>query len=504
MDGITIEMAATVARLSALPALSYDRVRKPEAEALGVLVQTLDEAVRRARRSISSSLAGENFRAPEFSDEALALRFADRHADSMRYVDSWGRWFIYDGRVWEPDNTRLAFDRSRAECREIAKAANDPTVAISVASSSTVAAVEKLAKADRRHAATVNQWDANPWILNTPDGTVDLKTGELMSHRPEDYCTKITAVSPKGDCDLWRAFLKQVTNEDQELQNFIQRMAGYALTGITSEHALFFAYGTGGNGKGVFLNTMTAILASYAAVASMETFTATPNAQHPTDLAMLRGSRLVTAQETEEGRRWAEARIKAMTGGDPITARFMRQDFFTFTPQFKLIIAGNHKPGLRNVDEAMRRRFNLVPFTKTIPAADRDRHLQDKLKAEWAGILQWAIDGCMLWQEKGLAPPAAVIDATAEYLESEDALAGWLAERCKLDNTLTAGSSALFSSWKDYAETAGEFVGTQRRFSQAMQSRGFAPTRLSDGKAAFKCIGLNAPAPNQRRGPHDD
>src|SRR4051794_373979 len=194
-----------------------------------------------------------------------------------------------------------------------------------------------------------------------------------------------------------------------------------------------FGYGTGANGKGTFLNTLSGLLAGYAAVAPMDAFTASATDRHTTDLAMLRGARLVTAQETEEGRRWAESRVKAMTGGDPITARFMRQDFFTFSPQFKLLIAGNHRPGLRNVDEAIRRRFNMLPFAVKIPANEREKALPEKLKAEWPGILAWAIQGCLDWQKEGLSPPLAVLEATEEYLVSEDALGTWLAECCLQD-----------------------------------------------------------------------
>ena len=212
--------------------------------------------------------------------------------------------------------------------------------------------------------------------------------------------TKSTAVAPDPacPCPLWHDFLAKVTAGDDELQAYLHRMIGYCLTGSIREHALFFAFGTGGNGKGVMINTITGILAAYAAVASMDTFTASPGDRHPADLAMLRDARLVTAQETEEGRRWAESRIKALTGGDPITARFMRQDFFTFEPVFKLLIAGNHRPGLRGVDEAIRRRMNLLPFTVTISAGDRDPELPEKLRKEWTGILAWAIKGCLEWQ----------------------------------------------------------------------------------------------------------
>ncbi len=199
---------------------------------------------------------------------------------------------------------------------------------------------------------------------------------------------------------------------------------------------------------------------------------------------MLRGARLVTAQETEEGRQWAESKIKSLTGGDPITARFMRQDFFTFTPQFKLLIAGNHRPGLRNVDEAMRRRLHLIPFTVTIPAAERDPELPEKLKAEWPGILKWAIQGCLEWQRIGLDPPPAVTAATAEYLEAEDSLSLWMAE-CLIPvrNSFESGAD-LFGSWKTWAERAGEVAGTQKRFSQNLETKGARLTR--QGKAGTR------------------
>ena len=240
-----------------------------------------------------------------------------------------------------------------------------------------------LARSDRRLAATIDQWDADPWLFNTPGGTVKLKTGEMHPHRREDYITKISAVTPAGACPKFIEFLETIFARDQELIDYIQKVFGYSLTGDTREHALFFFHGTGANGKSVLVSTMAGILGDYHKTAPIETFVATAIASHPTDLAGLRGARLVTAVETEEGRRWAESKIKSLTGGDRISARFMRQDFFKFTPEFKLIIAGNHKPGLRSVDEAIRRRFHLVPFAVTIPPEDRDIDLANKLRTEW-------------------------------------------------------------------------------------------------------------------------
>jgi putative DNA primase/helicase len=418
---------------------------------------------------------------PEFSDEALAQRFTERHKHRLRYVAAWGRWLIWDGTVWRFDETLRSFDLSRAICREASAECNNGKIATVVASAKTVAAVERLAKADRHHAATVDQWDTYPWLLNTPTGVVDLRTGKMHLHRRDDYSTKITAVAPSGDCPIWRKFLDKITARDKDLQDYLQRVSGYGLTGITREHDLFFGYGTGSNGKGTFLNTMTGIMGAYAAVASMETFTATQNDRHPTDLARLRGARLVTAQETEEGRRWAESRIKALTGGDPISARFMRMDFFTFVPQFKLFIAGNHKPGLRNVDEAIRRRLKLVPFDVKIPHDEIDRELSEKLCAEWPGILQWMIEGCLEWRRIGLAPPEAVLKATDAYLDAEDAISLWMIECCERHAQYKDTAADLFSSWRAWAERTGEFIVPQKRFSQALEARGVFPKRGTGG-----------------------
>lgn len=421
---------------------------------------------------------------PMLSEDALALRFTALHGEDWRFTAAFGKWSYWEAGRWKHDETLLAFSLARKVCRA---AARDSLSAIGAsqgqqrnfASAKITAAVERLARSDRRHAAKVDQWDTDPWLLNTPGGTVDLRTGEYRGHRREDHITKITGVAPDPACPtpVWESFLHRISGGDPDLVAFLKRMSGYAATGDTREHALFFCYGTGGNGKGTFLNALTDAIGDYAKTAPIETFTATAGERHPTELAGLRGARLVTAQETEEGRRWAESRIKALTGGDRIAARFMRQDFFEFMPQFKLVIAGNHKPGLRAVDEAIRRRFHLVPFTVTITREERDEALPEKLKAEAPGILQWMIDGTAEWLERGLAPPPAVTAATEAYLESEDATAAWLEECCEEASGACEATGELFKSWKDWAEGAGEYAGSAKRFSQNLESRGFIPDR---------------------------
>ena len=423
---------------------------------------------------------------PLHSDDALALEFTNRHKADLRYVAAWGRWLIWDGWRWDFDETVNVFDLARAVCREAAAECNKAGSARILASAKTRAAVENLARGDRKHAATVDQWDGDPWLLNTPGCVIDLRSGETRPNSREDYCTKVTAVVPSGGCPTWLEFLNRITDGDDDLIAFLQRMAGYGLTGITREHALFFLYGTGANGKTTFVNALAGCLGDYHTTSSTEVFTVTHGERHPTELASLRGARLVTATETEEGRRWAEARIKALTGGDRIAARFMRQDFFEFTPQFKLVIAGNHKPQLRNVDEAFRRRLHLIPFTVTIPEDERDEMLPEKLKVEWLGILEWMIDGCLEWQEKGLCPPEHVVDATNEYLSAQDIIALWIEDRCRQGPEFKAATSELYASFKIWCEQAGEYVTSMKRFSQNLEAHGYQRTRLSTGRKGFE------------------
>jgi putative DNA primase/helicase len=439
-----------------------------------------------ATRTTPPSLAphGQNV-APAFSDEALALQFAKRHAGNLRFVAAWNKWLFWNGQHWQLEETLRAWDFVRQICRDAATQCNNAQAAKAIASAKTVYAVERLARSDRRLAATIDQWDADPWLLNTPDGAIDLRTGQVHPHRAEDYFTKITAVGPRGKCPRFLACLDRITGRDSELVAYIRRVIGYGLTGLTREHALFFGYGTGANGKSVLLSTVAGILGEYHRTAPIETFTASNADRHPTDLAGLRGARLVTSTETEEGRRWAESRIKQLTGGDTVAARFMRQDFFEYRPQFKLIIAGNHKPSLRSVDEAIRRRFHLIPFAVTIPPEERDADLTEKLKDEWPGILSWLIEGCLEWQTEGLRPPKAVLEATEAYLCAEDATAAWIDEKCEVDAKAWVSSSELFASWAAWADAAGEQTGSQKRLTQTLESRGFHRHRMPHGQGLY-------------------
>jgi putative DNA primase/helicase len=431
---------------------------------------------------------------PAFSESALAMRFVEAHADDLRFVAGWGKWLRWDGRRWSFDTILHAYDQVHALCRQAAAECNRSRVAAMIATNKTVAAVERLARADPRIAATIDQWDADLWLLNTPAGIVDLRTGVLRPATPEDYCTKMTAVAPrKMACPLFDKFMDDILPEKR--RDYVYRFLGYALTGVTTEQVFFFWWGEGGNGKSVLISTVSGIFSDYHKTAVIETFIVTNTPQHPTDLADLQGARLVTAIETEEGRRWAQARINTMTGGDKIKARFMRQNFFEYVPQFKLVIVGNKKPSAPAVDYALRRRFRLLAFPVKILEEKRDKDLVEKLKAEWPGILQRLIDGCLEWQQGGLGTPDEVVEATEEYLQGEDMIEAWIEDRCDRCQPIVENFESrteLFASWKTWAANAEEFVGTSKRFYQRLDSKGFHRHK-KDGVRGYLGLKLKAP-----------
>jgi putative DNA primase/helicase len=439
--------------------------------------------------NIIALAAYQNDKDEPLTEDSVGLAFAARHRDQLRFDHDRGKWFSWRGAYWRLERTKLAFAWSRDLARDLAQS-QAVKIRVTCGKTTFAAGVERFAQADRSFAVTSDLWDSDRYLLGSPEGTVDLRAGLMRAPTAEDFITKITAVSPAmtADCPLWLRFLHEATAGNDGLIEYLQRFCGYLLTGDTREHALMFIYGPGGNGKTVFLNTVAAILGDYACVAAMETFTTSAGDRHPTDLAMLHGARLVCAAETEEGRTWAESRIKQLTGGDPISARFMRQDFFTYRPAFKLVFIGNHRPALRNVDEAARRRFNIAPFVHKPKTPDQG--LEDKLRAEWPQILRWMIDGCLAWQKEGLSRPQVVIEATEEYFSEQDLVRQWVEECCEVGRAYTDTSANLFKSWSGYALASGEKPGTKTwltqsliklpgvRKSRDMHSRGLKGIRL--------------------------
>jgi putative DNA primase/helicase len=383
---------------------------------------------------------------------------------------------LWNGSIWKPDETLAVFTNAQSICRETAKRAK-PRVALTLSSARTATAVVTMAKWDQRLAMVPAQFDADPWALVASTQTVDLRTGACRPPRPEDYATKRAAsacAAPSTPCPLWMAFLQRVTNNDDELISFLQRFLGYCLTGTTDEQVLAFLYGSGANGKTVFTSTVSGILGDYAAAAPMAMLLTAKGERHETEIAKLAGARLVTAHETGGGRRWDEARIKQLTGSDRLTARFMRQDYFDFDPTFKLLVTGNHKPTLRTLDVAVRRRFLLVPFIVQIPPAERDPQLVDKLKAEWPEILRWMVDGCLEWQRIGLAVPDAVRDASNAYFADQDTLGQWIEEALdRTDPRAWTRTVDLFTAWKEWAEQRNLTPGSMKSFVDEFDNREF-------------------------------
>ena len=438
-------------------------------------------------RDMTNEPAFEIDPSTKITEDVISRLFVERYDGQFVYDHSRGSWYRYDGSVWRICETPVAFQTIRELSRHISHQTKTESALQKVRF---VRGAEEFSRSDPRMSRTSASWNSNSFLLGTPEGTIDLRTGRLRPSSASDMINRATAVPPAitANCPRWMRFLQQATGGDAELIRFLQQICGYALTADTREQALFFIHGPGGNGKGVFLNTVNHILADYAATATMDVLVSKRSGGSTTDLAMLNGARLVSASETEEGQPWAESRIKGMTGGDPITARFMRQDNVTFYPVFKLIIIGNYQPSLRNVDEAMRRRFNIIPFT--VKPERKDRTLEEKLKVEWPAILRWMVEGCIDWAANGLVQPASVKAATEEYFRDQDTFTHWLEMRCRVERDnqhLSTSPTELFRSWKAFSVSFGEEPGTGKSFSSTLKKNGF---RFKRTKAGMIYLGL--------------
>lgn len=450
----------------------------------------------------------------DHSEDSVAYDFVTRYRESVAYCSTHKhRWLVWQNNMWAGDETGEAFELVREVCRDHAKEVDADlelgnkrkTIAGVMSKYNFMRNVETLASTDRRIVVRQQQLDADPWIINTPDGVVDLKAGKLRPAKRGEWCTKQAAVGPsnaKHPC--WSKFLEDCTDGDEDLARYLQRVAGYCLTGSIAEQVFFFAYGTGGNGKGTYMNTLYWLLNDYARHAQMETFTEQRFVKHATEIAYFQGARVVTASETTAGSRWNEQRIKSMTGGDPITANYMRKDPFTFLPTFKLLFAGNTKPHLRNVDAAIKRRMYLIPFDVEIPEDERDGKLDEKLRAEGAAIMRWAVEGCLDWQENSLDPPDRVIATTREYFDAEDKIGCFLDDCIGTDKARSVKSTWLFERWVRWAEAHNEYVGNHRTFLDMMASKGYRPRKVG-GESLFEGLFIaydsdagDDPTPDQR------
>lgn len=411
------------------------------------------------------------------TEDAVALLFTAEHGQSARYDHELGKWAIWDteARRWRWDKRQTAAHW----CRELAREASDgeaPKVLERVRRRSFLSGVEAMCRADPTHAVTQEVWDPDDMLLGCPGVTVDLRSGRHQAPRPEDMLTRLAAVAPDPTLPIpiWREFLRRATGEDDELERFLQVFAGYSLTGSVKEHQMVFFHGGGGNGKSLLLNTLVGILGEYAQTASMDTFAASTFERHSTDLAAMRGARVVAVSEVAQGVGWNQQRLTQMTGGDKVRARFMRQDEFEYHPKFKLWVVGNHKPELGNVNEAMRRRMNIIPFNHKPERPDPD--LFERLKPEWPGILHWMILGCLEWQSEGLSRPQVISAETDEYFGEQDTFGQWISECCRVDSRdphCWDVALELFQSWKTFAEARNAAPGSSKAFAELLKAKGF-------------------------------
>lgn len=432
----------------------------------------------RRRQSVRSVEDGPALpAAAKFSEIHLADVFVSRAGDRWRYVHEWRTWYRWhedaDTRGWHEDRTGLLRhdvacllreSMGWAEAHEINEALRRK-----VCSNGSASGVIALAGCHPDVAVSAVAWDADPMLLGVPGAIVDLRTGQSEPATPDVLVSRRCAVRPElGTPALWLSHLRRVMRGDEEMIGFLQRMFGYMLTGQVGEHALLFFFGTGRNGKGTIVETVVRLMGDYGYAAPVNLLMEAKNERHPTELMELRGRRLVSCSEPAQGARWDDGRIRSLTGGDTVTARKMGQDLSSFEPTHKLLIMGNHKPVLRSVDEAIKARFNVVDFSLTIPAEERDPHFLDKLREEWPQILQWMITGCLLWQEDGLCKPASMVMATNEYLEDEDSFGQFLAECCERRPDAFDPVSVLFSAYGAWCERVGERPMSRKSFRSVL------------------------------------
>jgi putative DNA primase/helicase len=422
------------------------------------------------------------------TEAANAKRFCARFGDQARWCDPWGKWLVWDGKRWAIDRQRDVDDRAKQvasglwpEFAEVAQQA--PKSASTIAgfckasnSAKGIASMLALARSEPGIAVLPESLDQDHWVLNVANGTLKLRTGELQPHRREDYLTKLAPVeylpAAEAECPTWERFLEEVFEGKDDLIRFVQRAAGYSLTGSTCERCFFFLYGTGRNGKTTLLATLQKVWSDYATTLTTEMLMVRDRSQHPTEICDLHGRRLAVASETEDGRRFAEALIKQITGGeDRMKGRRMKEDFWEFRATHKLWLAGNHKPAIRGTDPAIWDRVKLVPFLRRFDKPDKD--LAAKLAAELPGILRWCVQGCLEWQHQGLGEPGEVKAATAAYRDEMDLLGAFINDHCIVGSDYRVRATDLYAAYARWCEATREYQQTQRRFGQSLTERGY-------------------------------
>ncbi len=448
----------------------------------------MSEAKRRAAEAAETGIGHV-----EPNEDAVALAFAKVKAGQCLFDHTAGRWYIWRDDRWLADERNSVFNEAREFVRTARDRVNDAPAAM--AKIAFAGAVEKAARSDPRLAISHEVWDRDPWLLGIPGGVVDLRSGTIRLPDPSLYLSRQCSVPPAPEgtaTPLWSKFLAYATGDDAEMMAFLQRLAGYLLTGQVNEEVLAFLYGPGGNGKGVFIGALSAILSEYAVSVPIEVFTAGSRLNVEYYRAAMAGARLVTASETETQATWAESQIKEMTGNEtPLSARHPYGQPFTFRPQFKIVLVGNHAPKLKGRSPAMERRLRIAPFTHKPPAPDLD--LKDKLRAEYPAILRWMLDGCHAWQRQGLGTAAAVTAATAAYFEQQDAFRRWLDECCILDASLSTKPGILLAAFNEWAKANGEDLVSNNTFAEMIDRMDSLKRTKLHGVRLIRGLGLRVP-----------
>jgi putative DNA primase/helicase len=442
--------------------------------------------------------------APIATDEDLndignAKRFARFFVGRIAYVPELGSWCHWSDKRWLDDNDEAMRDAAVIARSWFDDLAEEPDTGrqkrllAHAQRSSNVNSLRAMLEIARTRGLTVKlpEWDADSMLLGTPAGAIDLRTGTALAPDPRLRIRKAISCNfdPEAKAPTWSAFLARIFDGDVAMIAFLQRGIGYSLTGNTSEECLFICHGAGMNGKSKLIGTLRAMFADYGRDCAAETLLARRDDGIPNDVARLAGARFVSAIETEDGKRLAEAMVKAMTGGDRIVARFLHREFFEFQPAFKVRLATNHKPTIRGDDLAIWRRIRLIPFAVTIPEEERDKDLLGKLTAELPGVLAWAVRGCLDWQRDGLQSPEPVRAATAAYRQDMDRLGQWIEERCIVTPSIRVKASLAFKDYREWSEARGEYAMTLTAFGNKLTERGIKKERAKT--VTYVGIGLS-------------
>jgi putative DNA primase/helicase len=401
------------------------------------------------------------------SDAGNAERFQAMYGSNVRHVAESGQWLIWDGARWLPDTSGEVVRLFIATMRELGAQAfrhDDSRVreelakyALKCTNNDKVRSGLEMAKSLLGMTISVTELDSDPWLVGTPDGVIDLRTGSPVAPDRRNLITKSIGASyvAGAECPRWMDFIDTVTAGDRELAEYLQAAVGYTLTGLCREQCLFFLHGTGCNGKGVFSETIKRLVGDYAQTAPESLFTRDRNSSATNDVARLSGCRLAIAAELDEGSAFAESRIKALTGSDTISARFLHKEYFDFVPTHKFWISGNHKPTVRGTDQGIWRRLRLVPFDVRITDEKKDPALVEKLAEEMPGILNWALSGCTLWQRHGLKTPGCVRQATEDYRREEDVIGQFLSDCTVEIPGARTPTSSVFQSYGQWCAREG-------------------------------------------------